>query len=246
MHIATKFLTPGYKLPSDWAVGKSVSCSPAIASFPAGSRVLRAHVIQGEQEGPAEAGNSKGYSGLEPIGSLCVQDASAEERSMSPVGPPRGTKGLDPPSKQPQATGGRSTASQCLSGLDPLDKEVRQAMQSGDPESVAALINRTSRVEAKDLSMLLDLLPSENLRWTGQSESAAKSFQAGSFVHGGVRGVRSCTGKFPESTKVICAYVRQTFPGFTFGTVGLFRNVWTLEMGMPISWTTGPEFVPGC
>ena len=181
MHLATKFLTPGYKLPSDWAVGKSVSCSPAIASFPAGSRVLRAHVIQGEQEGPAEVGNSKGYSGLDPI---------------------------DP-----------------LSGLDPLDKEVRQAMQSGDPESVAALINRTSRVEAKDLSMLLDLLPSENLRWTGQSGSAAKSFQAGSFVHGGVRGVRSCTGKFPESTKALCAYVRQTFPGFTFGTVGLFRNV---------------------
>ena len=56
-------------------------------------------------------------------------------------------------------------------------------------------------------------------------QASSKSFQAGSFVHGGVRGVRACSRKFPESTKAICAYVKQLFPGLSFGTVGLFRNV---------------------
>ena len=98
-------------------------------------------------------------------------------------------------------------------------------MQSGDPEVVAAFVNKQAKVEPEDLSLLLDLLPSENLRWTGDSGRTAKSFQAGSFVHGGVRGVRSSTRKFPEATKAICAYVRQIFPAFTFGTVGLFRDV---------------------
>ena len=115
----------------------------------------------------------------------------------------------------------------CLegTGLDPTDQEVKKAMQSGDPEAVAFLVNRQTKVAAKDLSLLLDLLPSENLRWSDTSQSAAKSFQAGSFVHGGVRGVRSSASKFPESTKAICAYVRQLFPTLTFGTVGLFRDV---------------------
>ena len=80
-------------------------------------------------------------------------------------------------------------------------------------------------VVASDLSLLLDLLPSENLRWSGSSQPTSKSFQAGSFVHGGVRGVRACSRKFPESTKAICTYVRQLFPGLMFG---LFRDICAL------------------
>ena len=111
--LASKFLSPGYKLPAEWAVGPSVPCQPAIPSFPAGSRVLRAHVVQGEQEG-------------------------------------------------------------------------------------------------KDLSLLLDLLPSANLRWSEDSQPTAKSFQVGSFVR--------------ETAKAMCAYVKQIFPAFTFGTVGAVQG----------------------
>ena len=110
-------------------------------------------------------------------------------------------------------------------GLDPADQEVRMAMQSGDPETVAALVNKQAKVAATDLSLLLDLLPSENLRWSEDSQPAAKSFQVGSFVHGGMRGVRSSALKFRETAKAMCAYVKQIFPAFTFGTVGLFRDV---------------------
>ena len=42
MPLASKFLVPGYKLPAAWTVSKSMSCTPAITAFPAGSRVLRA------------------------------------------------------------------------------------------------------------------------------------------------------------------------------------------------------------
>ena len=71
--------------------------------------------------------------------------------------------------------------------------------------------------------MLLDLLPSEPLRWEGNS--GAKSFQVGSFVHGPMTGVRSMTRQFPETTKAVCTYIRALFPGFEFGTVGLFRDL---------------------
>ena len=64
--LATKFLTPGCKLPVKWAVGKSIVCKPPIASFPAGSRVLRAHVVQGDKEGPVGLKGSCGSSGLDP------------------------------------------------------------------------------------------------------------------------------------------------------------------------------------
>ena len=90
--LATKFLTPGYKLPA--AVGKNVSCTP------------------GSLEG---------------------------------------------------------------AGLDPADQEVKKAMQSGDPEAVALLVNRQDKVAAKDVSLLLDLLPSENLRWSGKLQPSTIS-----------------------------------------------------------------------
>ena len=65
--LASKFLSPGYKLPAEWAVGPSVPCQPAIPSFPAGSRVLRAHVVQGEQESPVIFKGPRGTRGP-PVG----------------------------------------------------------------------------------------------------------------------------------------------------------------------------------
>ncbi|CAE7241857.1 unnamed protein product [Symbiodinium sp. CCMP2592] len=139
-NLAASFLRPGQKLPSPWKPGDDAACSPAIECFPAGSRVLRAHVVR---------------------------------------------KGI----------------------------EVREAMMSGSAE----------RVHRKDLSLLLDLLPSEPLRWEG--DAGAKSFQGGSFVHGPMCGVRSTTKQFPETVKAMCSYVKGLFPGLEFGTVGMFRDV---------------------
>ena len=131
---------------------------------------------------------------------------------------------MHPPSSEGCSKPPAPPASPCEvgEGLDPADQEVRMAMRSGDPETVATLVNKQAKVAAKDLSLLLDLLPSENLRWSGDSPPTAKSFQVGSFV---IRGVRSSTLKFRETAKAMCAYVKQLFPAFTFGTVGLFRDV---------------------
>ncbi|CAE7235623.1 unnamed protein product [Symbiodinium sp. CCMP2592] len=111
--LANSFLRPGHKLASDWCPGTQVACTPALQKFPAGSRVLRAHVLP---------------------------------------------KGCD-----------------------------------------------------------------EDAKWEG--DSGAKSFQAGSFVHGPLNGVRSVTEQYPESVKAMCSYVRGLFPGLVFGTVGLFRDL---------------------
>ncbi|CAE7664604.1 car [Symbiodinium sp. CCMP2592] len=108
-------------------------------------------------------------------------------------------------------------------GLNPDDTEVREAMMSGSAERVASLVNKLPKVHRKDLSLLLDLLPSEPLRWEG--DAGAKSFQGGSFVHGPMCGVRSTTKQFPETVKAMCSYVKGLFPGLEFGTVGMFRDV---------------------
>ncbi|CAE7715963.1 car [Symbiodinium sp. CCMP2592] len=160
-NLAASFLRPGQKLPSPWKPGDAAACSPPIECFPAGSRVLRAHVVR---------------------------------------------KGIE-----------------ASLGLNPDDTEVREAMMSGSAERVASLINKLPKVHRKDLSLLLDLLPSEPLRWDG--DAGAKSFQGGSFVHGPMCGVRSTTKQFPETVKAMCSYVKGLFPGLEFGTVGMFRDV---------------------
>ena len=172
--LATRFLTPGYKLPVRWTVGKAIVCKPPVASFPAGSRVLRAHVVQGDKDGPI---GLRGSCGFDPRA-------------------PRGYSGLDlsPPSGNPASQPANLRE---VAGLDHADQQVKKAVQAGDPEAVALLVNRQSRVAGSDLSLLLDLLPSENLRWSGAPKSDSKSFQSGSFVHGGVRGVRTYSRKFP-------------------------------------------------
>ena len=193
-----------------------MSCSPAISSFPAGSRVLRAHVVQGEQEGPV---------GDRGVGGCCGLDPGDPPSGLDSGEPPKVSPPCPFPCDRPPASEGAPQRATGASELRPASPEAKVAMQSGDPEAVATLVNKQSKVSPEDLSLLLDLLPSENLRWTGNSRQTSKSFQAGSFVHGGIRGVRASTRKFPEATKAICAYVRQIFPAFTFGTVGLFRDV---------------------
>ena len=46
--LASRFLSPGKKLLTDWQPGAHVSCQPPAQVLPAGSRVLRAHVVQGD------------------------------------------------------------------------------------------------------------------------------------------------------------------------------------------------------
>ena len=87
MPLASKFLVPGYKLPAAWAVSKSMSCAPAIPAFPAGSRVLRAHVIQGEQEGPVASRGLGGCCGLDPCDPPSGVDPAMPPRVSSEVIP---------------------------------------------------------------------------------------------------------------------------------------------------------------
>ena len=265
--VADSFLRPGNKLPSDWRPGSATSCRPPLALFPAGSRVLRAHVLpKGWSEcaqatdsfvqsspspfglGPASgAGNQTANSadskmsqpsahfGLGPDSGDGNQAANSADSMMSlpsahvGLGPARGQKRTwtDEGSTSVVGFAARGQKSTSFEGdtdcLDPADPRVRDAMKSGSAEQVAALMNQGQCISRRDLCVLLDLLPSEPLRWEGNS--GAKSFQVGSFVHGPMTGVRSMTRQFPETTKAVCTYIRALFPGFEFGTVGLFRDL---------------------
>ena len=291
--VADSFLRPGTKLPSDWRPG-SETCRPPIALFPAGSRVLRAHVLPKGWSECAQATKSvvqpsPSSFGLGPgpgVGNQIANSADSKESqpgsrfglgpefgggnqtansSDSMVSQPRARFGLGPEAgdgnqaanssdsmvSQPSvfsglgqargqkrpwtaevpasvvspASGGHESTSfeGDSAGLDPADPSVRDAMKSGSAEQVAALMNKGQSISRRDLCVLLDLLPSEPLRWEGNS--GAKSFQVGRFVHGPMTGVRSMTRQFPETTKAVCQYVRSLFPGFEFGTVGLFRDL---------------------
>ena len=46
--LASRFFSPGKKLLTDWQPGAHVSCQPPAQVLPARSRVLRAHVVQGD------------------------------------------------------------------------------------------------------------------------------------------------------------------------------------------------------
>ena len=292
--VADSFLRPGTKLPSDWRPGSATSCRPPLALFPAGSRVLRAHVLPKGWSECAQATESvvqpsPSSFGLGPASGVGNQTAnSADSKKSQPsalfgLGPesgggnqtanssdsmvsqPSARFGLGPEAgdgnqaanssdsmvSQPsalfglgQARGLKRTWTDEVSasvvgvaargqkstsfegdtvGLDPADPRVRDAMKSGSAEQVAALMNQGQCISRRDLCVLLDLLPSEPLRWEGNS--GAKSFQVGSFVHGPMTGVRSMTRQFPETTKAVCQYIRSLFPGFEFGTVGLFRDL---------------------
>ena len=291
--VADSFLRPGNKLPSDWRPGSATSCRPPLALFPAGSRVLRAHVLPKGwsecaqatesvvQSSPPSFGLGPGYGagnqtansadsknsqpsalfGLGPksgggnqtanspdsmasqpsarfgLGPEAGDGNQAANSSDSIVSQPSAPFGLGQARGQKRtlteeafagavsvAAGGlKSTSSEGAVGLDPADPRVRDAMKSGSAEQVAALMNQGQCICRRDLCVLLDLLPSEPLRWEGNS--GAKSFQVGSFVHGPMTGVRSMTRQFPETTKAVCQYVRSLFPGFEFGTVGLFRDL---------------------
>ncbi|CAE7296178.1 car, partial [Symbiodinium sp. CCMP2592] len=198
--LAESFLRPGQKLPSDWSPGSSVQCSPPLARFPAGSRVLRAHVVPG------------GYD--EDTKLLCRPNFGPS----SPCG-----LGPGPSAVKKRPFPGEVDGFSNQTGLDWEAPQVREAMRSGCAETVAKLINRCHKVHRKDLCILLDLLPSESLRWG--ADSGARSFQAGCFVHGPMHGVRSVTKQFPECVRAMCTYVRGLFPGLEFGTVGFFRDL---------------------
>ncbi|CAE7428234.1 car [Symbiodinium sp. CCMP2592] len=210
-NLAASFLRPGQKLPSPWKPGDDAACSPAIECFPAGSRVLRAHVVRkGIEVGPSPTAVSPS-SGLVPAAPRVLGAEGFEKSNL-----------LKPSSRKRPFANVLGCAEAPL-GLNPDDTEVREAMMSGSAERVASLVNKLPKVHRKDLSLLLDLLPSEPLRWEG--DAGAKSFQGGSFVHGPMCGVRSTTKQFPETVKAMCSYVKGLFPGLEFGTVGMFRDV---------------------
>ena len=83
--VADSFLRPGTKLPSDWRPG-SETCRPPIAILPAGSRVLRAHVLPKGWSECAQATKSvqpsPSSSGLGPgpgVGNQIANSADSKE-----------------------------------------------------------------------------------------------------------------------------------------------------------------------
>ena len=83
--VADSFLRPGNKLPSDWRPGPAASCRPPLALFPAGSRVLRAHVLPKGWRECAQATDSLVQSSpsLGPAPGVGNQTANSADSKMS-------------------------------------------------------------------------------------------------------------------------------------------------------------------
>ena len=86
--VADSFLRPDNKLPSDWRPGSAASCRPPLAVFPAGSRVLRAHVLPKGWSECAQATDSSVQSspspfGLGPSSGAGNQTANSADSKMS-------------------------------------------------------------------------------------------------------------------------------------------------------------------
>ena len=72
-------------------------------------------------------------------------------------------------------------------------------------------------LNASDLVRLFDALPKE----PSPRAAEGSSFTAGAFVHGGVVGVRTTTGKYPASTALFVAWLKHAAPGCVFSSIAV-------------------------
>ena len=108
-------------------------------------------------------------------------------------------------------------------------KTKQTEMQEDDDEPVheaEVYANRVltagRHIMPEDIEMLMEMLPT--MTQPRETDVEGKTWSTGAFVHGGVAGLRVPTRKFPETTRLLAQYVRQTLPDHKFSSVCLSLN----------------------
>ena len=95
------------------------------------------------------------------------------------------------------------------------------------PESFAAQLLQQGSCNGTDLLHLSHLLPVESKSRHSADSLDGGSFLTGAYRHGGVAGARKSLAEFPLTSRLLVQLATQLFPGTTFSTVALFRNLRT-------------------
>ena len=106
--------------------------------------------------------------------------------------------------------------------------EVARPIASGPHaslEAAAAELLELNSVSKEQLLSFVSQLPSDQLRKSSAPRVGSVSFSTGAFVHAHVPGIRHNTRIFPNFTKLLCRYVKQACPTFSFTALVILHNL---------------------
>ena len=106
--------------------------------------------------------------------------------------------------------------------------EVARPIASGlhaSLEAAAAELLELNSVSKEQPLSFVSQLPSDQLRKSSASRVGSVSFSTGAFVHAHVPGIRHNTRIFPNFTKLLCRYVKQACPTFSFTALVILHNL---------------------
>ena len=96
-------------------------------------------------------------------------------------------------------------------------------------ECISDRLLQKGRVTKRDITLLLDALPSDQkfAANRGVCVDSTKTWTSGVFHFSGEAGLRTNFSAYPRTTALLTALVRAVFPGSLFSSVGLFKNLKT-------------------
>ena len=92
-------------------------------------------------------------------------------------------------------------------------------------EAAAAELLELNSVSKEQLLTFVSQLPSDQLRKSSAPRAGSVSFSTGAFVHAHVPGLRHNTRVFPNFTRPLCRYVKQTCPALSFTALVILHNL---------------------
>ena len=113
---------------------------------------------------------------------------------------------------------------------EPQEEDVEHLVDPGHPaEEYARVLLEEEFLEKDQVEVLAGLLPmkTDAPKRFGETGEDGGWWSSGTFVHGGVVGVRSSSSAFPCTTRVLTKYLKQLQPDASFSAVALFINVQT-------------------
>ncbi|CAE7207099.1 RE1 [Symbiodinium natans] len=113
---------------------------------------------------------------------------------------------------------------------EPQEEDVEHLVDPGHPaEEYARVLLEEEFLEKDQVEVLAGLLPmkTDAPKRFGETGEDGGWWSSGTFVHGGVAGVRSSSSAFPCTTRVLTKYLKQLQPDASFSAVALFINTQT-------------------
>ena len=110
-------------------------------------------------------------------------------------------------------------------GTGEIARPIASGPHANQLEATSAALLELNSVSKEQLLTFVGRLPSDQLRKSSEPRAGSVSFSTGAFVHAHVPGLRHNTRVFPNFTKLLCRYVKQTCPALSFTALVILHNL---------------------